>query len=90
MGLGTVRPQSSVNQLQSQLEDAGIPGRSHCTEVARSEIGADSAILAGPSELRVVPGIKALGPELHTAASRFTDDEFLEQGEVPVLPARAG
>src|SRR5438270_8998272 len=36
----------------------------------------------------MVPSVKALGAELNLAATRFIEDELLEQRKVPVVPAR--
>src|SRR6185369_4180836 len=72
----------------SKLEYSRVPSRSHSTKIACSQIGADTAILARASKLRVVPGVKAFCPEFHSAAASFAEHKFFEQRKVPVLAAR--
>lgn len=82
-----------VDHLQSELEDSWIKGVRNVSEIARAEAGTDPLARTGSSltrssELRVVPGVEALRPELDTAAARFAEDELLEEREIPVLPTR--
>ena len=74
------------------MEDPGVPSGGYCTEIAGSEIGADAgaagASLAWTSELRVVPGVEALGTELDAAAAIFVQGEFFKQWKIPVVAAR--
>jgi hypothetical protein len=67
-----------VNYFQSKLEYSRVPSRSHSTKIACSQIGADTAILARASKLRVVPGVKAFCPEFHSAAASFAEHKFFE------------
>ena len=64
------------------------------SEITGAEARADPltrtrSALTRSSELRVVPSVEAFCPELNAAATRFAEDELLEQGEIPVLSTRS-
>jgi len=77
------------DQLCSQLEHTRIVGSCNSTKVACAQVRTYAAIYTGRSKLGVVPSIEALGPELKAAAASFTDEEALEQREIPVITARS-
>ena len=76
------------DQLRPELEDTRIEGVGYLELIPSTEVVAESTILARTSELGVVPGIKALSPELESRATSFTDDKALKQSDVPVISAR--
>ena len=75
------------DQLCSQLEHTRIVGTCNSAKVACAEVRTYPAIYTGRSKLGVVPSVEALGAELKAAAASFTDEEALEQREIPVITA---
>src|SRR5947207_7736768 len=80
-----------VDQLQPELEDPRVPGRSYRSEIAGAKISAyprrACTSLARSAKLRVVPGIEALGAELDPAATIFAESKFFEQRQIPIIAA---
>ena len=72
-------------QLCAELEDTRIEGVGDLELITSPEIIAEAAVLAGRSELGMVPRIEALGAELKFGAAIFTDHKPLEQRQVPVV-----
>ena len=77
-------------KLQCQLDGSRIVGGRDSTKVARTKVGADVApIDAIPYPLRVVPDVKKLCTELKVRSALFAEEEVLEEGNIPVVAARA-
>src|ERR1700730_5440027 len=70
-------------ELQPELHNTWVEGRGELAEVTRAEVG------TGLVELGVIPDVERFGAEFQAAASRFAEDEALEQGDVPVVAAGA-
>lgn len=75
--------EASEVELPAELEDPWIKGRSDLAEVTGAET------VAHRIELSMVPDVKALRAKFESPGPIFTERETLEQGEIPVLPARA-
>src|SRR5579884_3436986 len=88
-GVGGLPKLELEDQLRSQLEFARIEGRSVLAKVARSKVIAEATVLTAASELRVVPRVESVSPELEAGAPRFADQETLEQREIPIVATSA-
>ena len=58
------------DQLRSELEFARIKGRSVLAKVPGPKIVAEAAVLTAASELRVVPRVESVSPELEARPPR--------------------
>jgi hypothetical protein len=82
-GLVVNYPGFSEVKLRPESQNTRIEGRFELAEVARAKV------VAHGIELRVVPGVERLKPELQPAAASFAQDKALEQREVPVVTTRS-
>lgn len=77
--MGNKLSQPLKDDLHSELELSRVESGSDGAEVAGAFAGADAAVVDITLELRVIPGIECVCPELDAAATRFANHEALEK-----------